>query len=96
MNLYIFKFSLIGGIPLLIYGADFKIDEDITIEKLVENVDDISWKEFMPPDVTKEIFSKFKILGKIGFSIRFTEIANNIREADLGLKKYTKILEKID
>ena len=35
--------------PLLIYGADIPIDEDITMEKLVNIVDDSSWEEFMPP-----------------------------------------------
>lgn len=45
--------------PLLIYGADISIDEDITIEKLVDIVDDTSWQEFMPSDVTKEMFKNF-------------------------------------
>ena len=38
--------SILRGIsirmPLLIYGADIDIDEDITMEKLVEIVDDLS------------------------------------------------------
>lgn len=55
--------SILRGIsirmPLLIYGADIDIDEDITMEKLVEIVDDSSWKEFMPKGVTKEIFRAF-------------------------------------
>lgn len=46
-------------IPLLIYGADIAIDEDITMEKLVDIVDDSSWEEFMPVGVTKEIFEGF-------------------------------------
>lgn len=45
--------------PLLIYGADFPITEDITMEKLVDIVDDSSWEEFMPYGVTKEIFKSF-------------------------------------
>ncbi|HCW03834.1 MAG TPA: hypothetical protein DGK91_04415, partial [Clostridium sp.] len=44
--------SILRGIsirmPLLIYGADIDINEDITMEKLVEIVDDSSWEEFMP------------------------------------------------
>lgn len=55
--------SVLRGIsirmPLLIYGADVDIDEDITLEKLIEIVDDSSWKEFMPAGVTKETFKKF-------------------------------------
>jgi superfamily II DNA or RNA helicase len=55
--------SILRGIsirmPLLIYGADIDINEDITMEKLVEIVDDSSWEEFMPAGVTKEIFKQF-------------------------------------
>lgn len=55
--------SILRGIsirmPLLIYGADIPIDEDITMEKLVDIVDDSSWEEFMPSGVTKELFKKF-------------------------------------
>ena len=45
--------------PLMIYGADVPIDEDIDIDSFVDIVDDESWKEFMPSGVTKEIFSEF-------------------------------------
>lgn len=45
--------------PLMIYGADVPMDEDISIDRFVEIVDDESWKEFMPQGVTKEIFSDF-------------------------------------
>ncbi len=57
--------SILRGIsirmPLLIYGADV-IDEEkeITIDNFTELVDSQSWKEFMPKDVTKDIFLKFK------------------------------------
>ena len=46
-------------------------------------------------EIVKEIFGSFKIIGKINFSFKFTELANNVREGDLGLNKYVKILEKI-
>ena len=46
-------------IPLLIYGANAEITEDITVESLTDIIDDSSWKEFMPNGVTKEIFKKF-------------------------------------
>ena len=46
-------------------------------------------------NILKEIFGKFKIIGKINESNKFTEIANDIRCENLGLNKYIKILEKI-
>lgn len=55
--------SILRGIsirmPLLIYGADIPIEEDITMEKLVDIVDDSSWEEFMPSGVTKAMFKSF-------------------------------------
>ena len=42
-------------IPMLIYGMDVKITEDISIKKFISLVDDISWEEFMP----KELFKHF-------------------------------------
>lgn len=56
--------SILRGIsirmPLLIYGADLEYNEEITLDKFVENIDDNSWNEFMPIGVTKEIFQEFK------------------------------------
>ena len=46
-------------IPLLIYGANIKDGEDVTIENFTEIVDDVSWEEFMPKGVTKEMFKDF-------------------------------------
>ena len=45
--------------PLMIYGADVSIEEDIDIDYFVDIVDDESWKEFMPAGVTKQVFSEF-------------------------------------
>ena len=45
--------------PLLIYGADINITEDITIRQLPALVDDKSWTEFMPKGVTKAVFRQF-------------------------------------
>lgn len=45
--------------PLMIYGADVPIEEDIDIDRFVDLVDDESWKEFMPQGVTKKIFADF-------------------------------------
>lgn len=46
-------------IPMMIYGMNVKLDEDVNINKLVSQVDDKSWHEFMPKGVTKELFLKF-------------------------------------
>lgn len=57
--------SILRGIsirmPLLIYGADIT-DEDkqLSIDNFTDLVDDLSWEEFMPKGVTKEIFNQFK------------------------------------
>lgn len=45
--------------PLMIYGADVPIEEDIDIDSFVDIVDDESWKEFMPTGVSKKIFTEF-------------------------------------
>ena len=46
-------------IPMMIYGMNIKFDEDVSIRKFVNNIDDVSWKEFMPKGITKELFNKF-------------------------------------
>lgn len=46
-------------IPMMIYGMDIKFDEDVSIKKFVNNIDDVSWKEFMPKGITKELFNQF-------------------------------------
>lgn len=47
-------------VPLLIYGADLKDEKtEITMATLPDIVDDVSWEEFMPNGVSKEIFSEF-------------------------------------
>lgn len=45
--------------PLMIYGANVPIEEDIDIDRFVKLVDDTSWAEFMPKGVTKELFAEF-------------------------------------
>lgn len=47
-------------IPMMIYGMDIDISENVDIQTFVENVDEKSWKEFMPPKVTKTEFKKFE------------------------------------
>lgn len=79
--------SILRGIsirmPLLIYGADINFDEDITIAKLVDIVDDSSWEEFMPKGVTKEIFKDFiKYYDPEIFVAAGRNIRNAVKSAD--------------
>lgn len=46
-------------IPMMIYGMDVKLTDDVNIKTFVNKVDDQSWEEFMPKGVTKELFLKF-------------------------------------
>lgn len=57
--------SILRGIsirmPLLIYGANITDeDKELTIDNFTSLVDDLSWEEFMPNRVTKELFEEFK------------------------------------
>ena len=46
--------------PMLIYGAEVKNETELTIDNFTHLVDDLSWTEFMPKGVTKEVFEEFK------------------------------------
>ena len=79
--------SILRGIsirmPLLIYGADININEDITMNKLVDIVDDSSWNEFMPVGVTKEVFKSFiKYYDAEIFVAAGRKIRNTVMSAD--------------
>ncbi len=57
--------SILRGIsvrmPLLIYGAEINDKEEkVTLDNFTKLVDDLSWQEFMPGGVTKQIFNDFK------------------------------------
>ena len=43
-------------IPMMIYGMKVDLSEDITIQDFIKQVDDESWKEFMPKGFTKGMF----------------------------------------
>lgn len=45
--------------PMLVYGANVSIREDINLKKFIELVDEESWSEFMPEGLTKEGFGEF-------------------------------------
>lgn len=84
-------------IPLLIYGANVDITEDITVGSLTDIIDDSSWKEFMPNGVTKEIFNKFsKYYDPEIFIAAGRKIRNLTKSADMlepleRIKKISKI-----
>ncbi len=48
-------------LPLLIYGTAQDFDETIRLENFISIVDDESWKEFMPQEVSKELFRKLLV-----------------------------------
>ncbi len=62
--------------PMLVYGANLSIRNDITVEKFIELVDDESWQEFMPGGLSKE---KFKEFTKYYDQDVFKGVAHNIR-----------------
>ena len=79
--------SILRGIsirmPLLIYGADIPYDEEISLDRFVEEIDDSSWDEFMPNGVTKKIFSDFrKYYDEDIFIAAGRRIRNIARESD--------------
>lgn len=79
--------SILRGIsirmPLLIYGADIPYDEEITLDRFVDLVDDSSWDEFMPTGVTKAKFREFqKYYDEEVFIAAGRRIRNIAREAD--------------
>ncbi len=70
-------------IPLLIYGMNVDITEDITIEQLPSHVDPTSWEEFMPSGVTKAVFRQFiKYYDPDVFIAAGRKIRNEARSAD--------------
>ena len=69
--------------PLLIFGADVDYEEDITLRRFVDVVDDRSWEEFMPKGVTKKVFRRFeKYYDEDVFVAAGRRIRNIARHAD--------------
>lgn len=73
-------------IPMMIYGMNVDIKEDVDIHKFIRLVDDLSWKEFMPKGVTKELFKKF---------IKYYD-ADVFIEAGRIIRRKSKELDKLD
>lgn len=46
-------------IPMMIYGMQVDLEEDISVDKFIKLVDEKSWEEFMPKGLTKAMFKKF-------------------------------------
>lgn len=72
-------------IPLLVYGVDKDIDVDITVDNFADEqlIDDLSWEEFMPKGVTRELFKKFaKYYDKDVFVAASRRIRNISKSAD--------------
>lgn len=79
--------SILRGIsirmPLLIYGADIPYEEEITLDRFVDIVDNSSWEEFMPKGVTKNKFKEFqKYYDEEVFIAAGRKIRDIAREAD--------------
>ena len=79
--------SILRGIsvrmPLLLYGADFPYDEEISLDKFIEKVDLLSWTEFMPKGVTKDKFREFqKYYDEDVFIAAGRRIRTIVKEAD--------------
>ena len=73
-------------IPLMIYGMDIKFDEDVSINKFINKIDDVSWEEFMPKGITKELFRKF---------VKYYD-ADVFIEAGRIIRQRVKDLDKVD
>ena len=89
--------SILRGIsirmPLLIYGAELNNeDEEITIDNFANLIDAQSWEEFMPKDVSKQVFERFK---KYYEPDVFREAGKRIREMARAADKFT-IEERIE
>ena len=48
-------------LPMLIFGSAEEFDESIKLADFIDIVDDVSWKEFMPKEVDKDLFRKLLV-----------------------------------
>ena len=89
--------SVLRGIsirmPLLLYGAELhNEEEEISLDNFASLIDEKSWEEFMPKNVTKEDFERFK---KYYDPDVFREAGKRIREMARAADKFT-IEERIE
>lgn len=84
-------------IPLMIYGMNIEIDDDVSLDQFTDLVDDVSWDEFMPKGITKEEFNKFKkyydseVFIEAGRKIRRTALAADNLPFEDRIEKITSI-----
>ena len=81
-------FKVLGEIytrlPMLIFGCDFK-DRDITLQNILEEVDDASWVVFMPKGIGKaemRALMAMNILQEDRFAAAASDIPREIEAAD--------------
>lgn len=81
-------------IPMMIYGMTLDIDKDVDIDKFVNQVDSVSWEEFMPKGIDKK---KFKHFAKYYDPEVFIEAGRIIRQRakSYDYLEYTERAEKI-
>lgn len=65
-------------VPLMIYGMEMDLEEDISINDFIEAVDDVSWNEFMPKGISKK---DFKEISRFYDPEIFIEAGHRIRRA---------------
>lgn len=46
-------------IPMMIYGMPIDVDKEMSIDEFVNQVDSVSWEEFMPKGIKKSDFKRF-------------------------------------
>ena len=83
--------SVLRGIsirmPLLLYGAELhNEEEEISLDNFASLIDEKSWEEFMPKNVTKEDFERFK---KYYDPDVFREAGKRIRDMARAADKFT-------
>ena len=75
-------------IPMMIYGMNIDVLENVDVQAFIDNVDEKSWKEFMPPHLTKGQFKRFE---KYYDAEVFIEAGRIIRENVRKLDSYDPI-----
>lgn len=75
-------------IPMMIYGMDIDVSENVDIQTFIDNVDEKSWQEFMPAKVTKGQFKRFE---KYYDTEVFIEAGRIIRERVRALDSYDPV-----
>lgn len=81
-------FRVLGDIytrlPMLIFGCDLK-DENVTLQRILDEVDDASWAIFMPKGVGKaemKTLMELKVLNEERFASAASDIPADIKTAD--------------